>query len=74
MTIRIGWDFYNGYYLVEDNPVKGGKGKMYTQEVIDFINRSVDIDHHLMNWKESKKWEEKKKEVIEYIRKLSGVH
>ena len=47
---------------------------MYTQEIIDFINKSVDIDHHLMNWQESKKWEEKKKEVIEYIRKLSGVH
>ena len=47
---------------------------MHTQEVIDFIKRSVDIDLHLMDWQESKRWEEKKKEVIDYIRKLSGVH
>ena len=47
---------------------------MYTQEVIDFINKSVDIDHHLMSWQESNKWEEKKKEVIDHIRKLSGVN
>lgn len=47
---------------------------MYSQEVIDFINRCIDIDQHLMTLQEFEKWKEKKKEVIEHIRKLSGVH
>ena len=47
---------------------------MNHQEVIDFIKNIIDKDHHLMTWKEFEKWQEKKKEVIEYIRKLVGVH
>jgi len=47
---------------------------MFTQESINFIERCIDIDHHLMSWKEFEKWKEKKKEVIEHIRKLAGVH
>jgi len=45
-----------------------------TQEAINFIKGCVDKDHHLMTWEEFEKWREKQKEVIEHIRKLSGVH
>jgi hypothetical protein len=47
---------------------------MWTQDVIDFVDRCMDIDDHLMSWEEFEKWEEKRKEVIEYLRKLAGVH
>lgn len=47
---------------------------MNHQEVIDFIEGLIDKDQRLMRWDEFKKWKEKKKEVVEYIRKLAGVH
>lgn len=47
---------------------------MWTQEVIDFIDETEPHDQHLMTRQEVEKWKEKRKEVIEYLRKLSGVH
>ncbi len=49
--------------------------KMYTQEVIDFIEKLwFYADREEMSMKEYIELGKKRKEVIEYIRKLSGVH
>lgn len=51
------------------------RSKMNTQEVIDFINKLWSYaDRELMSSKEYKELGKKRKEVVDYIRKLSGVH
>lgn len=52
-----------------------GVNKMNHQEVIDFIEKLwFYVDREEMNLEEYKKFGKKRKEVIEYIRKLAGVH
>lgn len=48
---------------------------MWTQDVIDFINRLwFYADRETMSLEEYQEFGEKRKEVIEYLKKLSGVH
>lgn len=48
---------------------------MHTQDVIDFINKLwFYADRGEMSLEEYKEFGKKRKEVIDYIRELSGVH
>lgn len=50
------------------------KTDMNHQKVIDFIEKLCEVDLRLIHWEEFEKMRKEKKEAIEYIRKLAGVH